>query len=119
MTVKLSPKLPDGDANGLGPISRELIDHPHRYHVLIAIVDCKSMTTDLDSGDVVPTARVRRVEVVDPADLAKMEKFLRRALERRSGMTVLPLELEDEISIAFGHVDPRTGEVLGDRDDGE
>ncbi len=106
--------LPKGDANGLGPIVSDLVEHPHRFHVLLAIVDCKSVHVDNDSGEVVPTARIRRVEVVLPEDLKQAEKLLRRSLEKRAGKTVLPMDLEDEINIAFNRVDPRTGEMLGD-----
>jgi hypothetical protein len=117
MSAKMSGGLPKGDANGLSPIVRDLIDHPHRFHVLLAIVDCKSIHTDNDSGEIVPTARVRRVEVVLPEDLKTAEKLLRRSLEKRAGKTVLPMDLEDEITIAFGRVDPRTGEILDDPGD--
>src|SRR5260370_12366947 len=54
--ASLSETLPKGDANGLGPIVRTLIDEPHRFHVVMAIIDCKKVTTDFDTGDVVPTA---------------------------------------------------------------
>lgn len=72
MSAKISGNLPKGDANGIGPIVQELVDQPHRFHVLLAIVDC----------------------------------------------SVLPMELEDEITMAFGRVDPRTGEIFGDDEDG-
>lgn len=119
MSAKIGGSLPKGDANGMGPIVRDLIDHPHRFHVLLCIVDCKKVATDHDTGEVVPTARIRRVEVVLPEDLKAAEKLLRRALEKRAGLTVLPMDLEDEVSIAFGRVDPRTGEVLDEDPDGE
>jgi hypothetical protein len=54
----LSGALPKGDANGLGPIVRTLIDEPHRYHVLMAIVDCAKVTTNNDTGEIIPTARI-------------------------------------------------------------
>jgi len=41
---------------------------------------------------------------------------MRRSLEQRTGRVVLPLNMEDEIRIAFGNVDPATGEK---RDDGD
>lgn len=118
MSAKISGNLPKGDANGIGPIVQELVDQPHRFHVLLAIVDCSKISTNNDTGEVVPTARVRRVEVVLPPDLKTAEKLMRRALESRSGRSVLPMELEDEITMAFGRVDPRTGEIFGDDEDG-
>ena len=111
----LSGTLPKGDANGLGPIVRTLIDEPPRFHVVMAIIDCKKVTTDFDTGDVVPTARIRRIEVITPADLTVAQQLMRRSLEARTGRTVLPLDLEDDIRrFAFGQVDPRTGEKRKD-----
>lgn len=119
VSAKIGGSLPKGDANGIGPIVGELVNHPHRMHVLLCLVDCNKVTTNNDTGEIIPTARIRRVEVVLPQDLKSAEKLLRRALEKRAGLTVLPMDLEDEISIAFGRVDPRTGEVLDDESDGE
>lgn len=114
----LSGSLPKGDANGLGPIVRALIDEPHRYHVVMAIVDCKRVTTDNDTGEIIPTARIRRIEVVLPGDLDTGQALMRRALEKRTGRTFLPLDLEDDMKLAFKQIDPRTGERLdGDGDD--
>lgn len=109
--IKLSGKLPRGDADGLSQLAGALVENPGRVHVAILLMDCKSVTTDQDTGDTVPTARIRRVEVVRGADLDQAERLVRRALEERSGSTVLPMELEDEITAAFTNVDPRTGEV--------
>lgn len=114
--AKISGTLPRGDANGLGPIVRDLIDYPHRFHVIMAIVDCRKVTTDNDSGEVIPTARMRRVEAVLPADLATAEQLMRRSLEKRSGRTMLPIDLEDEMRMAFRQIDPRTGEKTGGED---
>lgn len=110
----LSGALPKGDANGLGPIVRALIDEPHRFHVVMAIVDCKSVNTNHDTGEIIPTARIRRIEVVLPGDLDGAQRLMRRALEHRTGRTVLPLDLEDDIQIAFGQIDPRTGQKRDD-----
>lgn len=112
--TKLASALPGGDANGLTAIARSLIDEPHQVHVVIALVDCKRITTDADSGEVIPTARIRRVEVISENDRDLAAKMLRRALETRTGQVVLPFDLEEDLRAAFGNVDPNTGEVLGD-----
>lgn len=112
--TKLAATLPGGDANGLVAIARALIDSPHEIHVAVVLVDCKKTTTDNDSGEVVPTARVRRIEVIGEQDKALAQKMLRRALEHRTGKTVLPFDLEEDLRAAFGGIDPQTGEVLGD-----
>jgi hypothetical protein len=114
--TKLAATLPGGDANGLVAIARALIDNPHEIHVGVILVDCKKTTTDNDSGEVVPTARVRRVEVIGEQDKKLAQNMLRRALERRTGKTVLPYDLEEDMRAAFGGIDPDTGEILGEQD---
>lgn len=110
--TKLSSALPEGDANGLTAIARALVDEPLRVHAVIALVDCKKTTTDNDTGATEPTARVRRVEVVaSPSDLDVIGKVMRRAMEGRTGQTVLPMDLEDELESVFRLVDPETGEM--------
>jgi hypothetical protein len=104
--ASLASKLPDGDRNGLAAIAGELIDDPEKVHVVIALVDCSKVTTNTDTGDVVPTARIRRIEAIkDPADGKRMRALLRREWERRTGKTVLPFEMEEEMRAAFGDDD--------------
>lgn len=103
MSAKLSSGLPQGEANGLAAIASELVDMPEKVHVIIALVDCSKITSNVDSGDVIPTARVRRVEAItDPEDGHRMRQLLRRQYERRTGKTVLPFDLEDDLRSAFG-----------------
>jgi hypothetical protein len=109
--LKISGKLPNGDGNGLARIVADLVENPRKVHALLVLVDCKQVVTDQDTGDTVPTARIRRAEVVRRQDLKEAERLVRRALEERSGTTVLPMELEDEITAAFADIDPRTGEA--------
>lgn len=111
--AKLAGGLPKGDANGLGAIGRRLIDEPKAVHVVIALVDCKSITTLTDTGEVEPTARIRRIEAITAEDRDIAAKMLRRALERRTGKAVLPFDLEEDLRSAFGRIDPDTGEILG------
>lgn len=106
MTAKMAGGLPVGEANGLGAIARELVENPERVHVVIALVDCSKITTNTDSGDVVPTARIRRIEAIkDLEDGRRMRMLLRREYERRTGKTVLPFELEEDMRSAFGDDD--------------
>ena len=110
--TKLASALPKGEANGLAVLSRSLIDTPEQVHIAVILVDCKSINTDMDSGDITPTARIRRIEVISEADKAFVSKMMRRALEKRTGKTVLPFDLEEDMRAAFGNVDPTTGEIL-------
>jgi hypothetical protein len=103
MTAKLSSSLPQGEANGLAAIAAGLVNTPETVHVVIALVDCSKITTNVDSGDVLPTARVRRIEAItDPEDGHRLRQLLRRQYERRTGKTVLPFDLEDDLRAAFG-----------------
>lgn len=112
--TKLVGALPKGEGNGLDALARKLIDSPRDIHVVIALVDCKKIATDTDSGEVEPTARIRRIEAIQEEDRDIAAKMLRRALERRTGKAVLPFDLEEDIRAAFGNIDPATGEILGD-----
>ena len=111
--AKLASGLPKGDGNGLAAIERELIDNPHDVHVVVALVDCKKTSTDNDTGEIIATARIRRIEAITEDDKDLAAKMLRRALEKRTGKTVLPFDLEEDMRAAFGHIDPDTGEILG------
>jgi hypothetical protein len=112
--TRLVGNLPKGEGNGLDALARKLIDSPRDIHVVIALVDCKKIATDTDSGEVEPTARIRRIEAIQDEDRDIAAKMLRRALERRTGKAVLPFDLEEDIRAAFGNIDPNTGEILGD-----
>lgn len=108
MSANMAGALPVGEANGLAAIARELVEEPNRVHVVIALVDCSKITTKTDSGDVIPTARIRRIEAIkDLEDGRRMRVLLRREYERRTGKTVLPFELEEDMRKAFGD-DPGT-----------
>jgi len=111
MSVSLAGNLPSGDGNGLQAIVPSLIREPKQLHVCIALVDCVKITTNADSGDVVPTVRVRRMEVIgDAEDMKVAERLMRRALDQRTGREALPYDLEDEIRAAFDAVDPNLPE---------
>lgn len=109
--AKLASVLPKGEANGLAALDRELIDQPRKVQVVVALVDCRRVVTDLDSGDIEPTVRIRRIEWIQ-RDKDVVAKILRRAMEERTGKTVLPFDLEEDMRAAFEGIDPHTGEVL-------
>lgn len=113
--TKLVGTLPDGDGNGLHVIARALVNETDATHVVVAVLKTAKITEDVEKGGYKEaTARVLRIEVVDPDDLKLAERLLRRALFRRRGSDVLPLEMEDEISDLFKHVwlNPETGELV-------
>jgi hypothetical protein len=116
--TKLGGALPKGEGNGLGPIVQQLVSTPHQVHVVVALIDCKSTKVDHDTGDLEPTARVRRIEAILPGDLTVARQLLDRAYEKRCGQSVLPYELEADLRAAFGKVNLTTGELVED-DGGE
>lgn len=120
--ISLSAKLPGGDANGLGSIAGPMVANPSNVHVLVVLVDCSKTVTDCDTGDTIPVARIRRVEAIKGKDdVATCERLVRRAIEQRTGQTVLPMDLEDELNAAFENIDPSTGEfksIQGEQQDG-
>ena len=103
----LSGSLPAGDGNGLVAIITDLITEPRKYHVVIGIVDCSKITTKPDTGEVIPTVRLRRVEVITDADLRVAETLIRRALDKRTGREQLSFDLEEDIRSAFGDEEDR------------
>lgn len=102
MSIKLASQLPKGTDNGLGPIVRDLARRPDQFKVVLAIVDCKQVTTDTDTCDVIPTMRIRRVEAITaPIDLATARVLMEHAIEQRTGRMTLPLDFQDELAAAF------------------
>jgi hypothetical protein len=107
--VKLASALPDGDRNGLSTLVGALTDNPRGMYVVLGIVNCKKIETNPDTGEVIPTARFLRLEALLPEDKPVADKLIRRALEKRTGLTVLPMELEDDLTAAFEDADDETG----------
>lgn len=98
----MSGALPAGDANGLAAIARDLVESPARPHVVVAIVDAKTVRTNVDDGARLATVRVRRIEAIsDPTDREHLRRLLMREFERRTGQAVLPFDLEVEVRRAF------------------
>lgn len=103
--ITLSGRLPKGDANGLGPLARSLIQEPEKVHAILVLVDCTKIVTEVDTGETIPVARIRRAEAIRPSDIKEAQRLIRRAWEERNGDTVLPMELEDDIEAMFKGVD--------------
>ena len=99
--ISLSGSLPGGDQNGLAKITSALVKNPRKVHAVIALVDSSKTVMNHDSGDSMPVVRIRRIEVVLPDDLAAAERLMRRALEARTGQTMLDMDLEDDLESAF------------------
>lgn len=103
--ISLSGRLPKGDANGLGVMARDMIRDPEQVHAVILLIDTTRLITECDTGECIPVARIRRAEAISDADLKEAQRLIRRGWEKRAGDTVLPLELEDDLTAIFKDVD--------------
>jgi hypothetical protein len=100
--VKPTALLPKGEANGFAANADELLKDPRRKRAALIIFDLKRGTEDYDQADTLVTIRVRRVELLLPADLKNAELMLRRAQgARTTGDEQLEFEFEKEIEEAF------------------
>lgn len=91
--IKMAAKLPDKlDDNGLYLITKALINRPSDQHVIIAVVDCKSVTTDYHEHKQTPTAQVLSVEVITGEEEDTARRLMHRARDKRQQATALPLD---------------------------
>lgn len=119
--VKLLGKLPTADANGLRHHADTFVEDPATMQLAIVLMNAQGMDENYDTGVITAKVRVKRIEVVvDPNDAKALKRLMLRALEQRTGKTVLPLDLEGDIDAIFekftasteaGAVDPKTGEI--------
>jgi hypothetical protein len=102
--VTLSGRLPgDPDINGLDAIAADLVANPEQLRVVVAWIDVSKVTTSTDTGDRVPTVRVRRIEPVGTPESvpAAFSRAVLQAAERRTGMAPLPFgEVESDNATA-------------------
>lgn len=117
--AKLSGKLPAGNRNGIADLESAFVKDPTRQHVLIVVTDTAKITENVDTGDSEPTLRILRVEQIHPEDARTAERLVRRALERRTGMETLDIDVENEIEAIFSEaaIDPETGQQFTDEGD--
>lgn len=117
--MKIASALPKGTLNGLTAIDRALVNQPEQSHLIIAEVDCKSVTTDTDTGDTEPTIRILHVEVVPREHADLVEQIKTRTFGRRTGDNPLPFDLATVSGLIAhgGTVNVDTGEVTVNDDD--
>ncbi|ONF62271.1 hypothetical protein AVR91_0238570 [Amycolatopsis keratiniphila subsp. keratiniphila] len=93
--MSLSGRLPKDDKNGLGKISATLVEDSASTHLIVAVVDCATVTTNMDTGEVIPTARIVAVEAFpgSTADAKQLRRIWLEAYEKRTGQQqALPFE---------------------------
>jgi hypothetical protein len=102
--TKLSSSLPkEYEDDGLGSINIDLVKRPTDTQMIVAMIDCKSVTRDIDTGIDIATARILHIEPLQDHEADQARQLLSNAQERRTGRRAIP-----------GIVDGKTGEILRD-----
>ena len=115
--TKLSASLPsNSDENGLDSLNSPMVRKPTDEHLVIAVLDCKTVTTDVDTGFEIATARILRIEPLTGREAETAEELMQHAMERRTGVKALDgfaKVLRDGSGVFLGgkSVDLETGEV--------
>lgn len=111
--MKLKSTLPKGDADGLTPLEGRLdAEGAPQQVVVLAILDVIARTESLVTHERELTLRLRRIEALLPGDSEHARRMLQRAFEQRTGVTTLPIDLEEDLRSAFAHAgedDPDAG----------
>lgn len=97
MAIRLAGKLPDGDRNGVQMLGAELIARPQHGHLVLALVDTATLTTNVDTGAVTATLRVQRVEAVLRGDHRDAWRLMERAYLQRTRDDQLPLDFDYDL----------------------
>lgn len=88
--TKLSSSLPgNSDENGLDSPNAPMVRNPTDQHLVIAVMDCKTITTDTDTGFEIATARILRIEPLDGREAEIAKELMQNAMERRTGVKKL------------------------------
>ena len=98
--VKLGSKLPgDLEVNGLDQMAQELVANPKTLRAGFVLFDTVKVTDDTDTGDRIPTVRVRRFEPLGDADdiSAELRAAYFKAVEKRTGKSALPLDIVEVV----------------------
>jgi hypothetical protein len=96
LTAKLTGALPKDDRDGLD--SNIFLRDPEQLHLVVALVDTKAITSDVDSGEEYPTVRVRAIESFhrDSETGKHLHRLWRETWEKRTGNASLPMDLGDD-----------------------
>lgn len=107
--VKLAGRLPGStEHNGMSAVVAELLKDPETTRLAVIEYDVPKITTDVESGDRVPTLRVLRIE---PSGGNKDEGYqalrelMMTSAEKRLGHEPLPFDEDDGIEVLDGDED--------------
>lgn len=117
--TKISGALPKGLEDGLSGHTARLVKYPQAPIAVIAVLDVKSITRNLENGTEEPTLRILHIERILREDTTLAHDVTRNAFERRTmfeGEQQLPIDMRDELAALFDAVDadPRTPAEVAD-----
>jgi hypothetical protein len=106
--VRLSSKLSkDPETNGLDDHAVSLAQDPHQVLCAITWLTVQKVTTDVETGEAVPTIMIRRIEpiaLVDAVPAEVVELALKLYTERTGKQSPLPFGVTEVIE--GGYVNP-------------
>lgn len=94
--VRLSSKLPgDPETNGVDAIAEALVGNPETIRYGVVWFDVVKVTEETDTGDNIPTIRVRRIEPLGQAKAVdpRIADVVAEAVEERTGRSAMPFEI--------------------------
>ncbi len=95
--MKLGSSLPKDDRNGLDALTGPVLRDPAKKHVILALVDARAITTDVDTGAEIPTLRIHAIEAFarDSEMGRELRRIWRQTWEDRTGNGALPLDIRE------------------------
>ncbi len=105
--VKLSSRLPgDPETNGVDAMADQLVADPSAIRYAVVWFDISKITDETDTGNMIPTLRVRRLE---PMGLATdvppaLAQLVADAFQARTGRAPMPFAM---VEVQEGEDDPR------------
>lgn len=91
MSTKIASQLPKSARNGLDTIAQELIDAPDTTRYIVAAVSTGEIKTDMDTGEMTATVRVRAIEpMTSELDAKQAKQLLERSYQRRTEGDTIP-----------------------------
>jgi hypothetical protein len=96
--VRLSSKLPgDPEINGVDALADNLVADPRVIRYGVVWFDAARVTEDTDTGEVIPTLRVRRIEPIGIAGsvLPEIASIVDDAVRARTGRAPIPFGIVD------------------------
>lgn len=102
--VKLSAALPgDFETNGIDALQGELVESPKDLRLSVIWHDVSKVTKDVDTGDLIPTLRVRRIEPLGEVGEVSdaIRNAVQEAIEKRTGRTPIPFDIAEVVEGMF------------------